>query len=383
MVRLHDPLLSLRRYDGAREDAMLRCLISIVVGSLILATIVLRPPVTTAAQRATPVPASGLDGVVAIASGGCHGLALRADGTVWGWDCDSDWELGAAPPGGGMITATPIQATGLDRVQGIATGSDHGLAVRSDGTVWAWGKNDHGQVGVPQGENCPHHPRPCVQVPVAVPGLRGVKMVAASGDSSFALDADGSVWAWGANESGQLGTGTTTDLPSPTRVDALTDITSLSVTGTSGVAVQADGTVWDWGGSAERASPRRVADLDRVIAVAAGDLLPNVALQADGSVWTWGDPQSPAPQAMEGIGPMTAIAVGAQLAGAVAADGAVWVWAFTFSGSTPEPPNQVDDLNDVVALAMGGESNLALKADGTVWEWNQYGHPMQVPAPDA
>ena len=131
-------------------------------------------------------------------------------------------------PGGGMITATPIQATGLDRVQGIATGSDHGLAVRADGTVWAWGKNDHGQVGVPQGENCSNHPRPCVQVPVPVPGLSGVKAVAAAGDSSFALGADGTVWAWGANESGQLGTGTTTDLPSPTRVDALTDITSLS-----------------------------------------------------------------------------------------------------------------------------------------------------------
>src|SRR5215212_1716919 len=264
MVPLHDPLLSLSLYKDAQEDAMLRCVISIVVGSLILGATVLRSPVTTAAQSSTPVPASGLDGVVAIASGGCHGLALRVDGTVWGWDCDSDWELGAAPPGGGMITATPIQATGLNRVQGIATGSDHGLAVRSDGTVWAWGKNDHGQVGVPQGQNCSNHPRPCVQVPVAVPGLSGVKAVAAAGDSSFALGADGTVWAWGANGSGQLGTGTTTDLPSPTRVEALTDITSLSVTGTGGVAVQAHGTVWDWGGTAERASPARVAGLDHV-----------------------------------------------------------------------------------------------------------------------
>ena len=362
---------------------MLRCVISIVVGSLILGATILQPPATTAAQSSTPVPASGLDGVVAIASGGCHGLALRADGTVWGWDCDSDWELGAAPPGGGIITDTPIQATGLDRVQGIATGSDHGLAVRSDGTVWAWGKNDHGQVGVPQGENCPHHPRPCVQIPVPVPGLSGVKSVAAAGDSSFALGADGTVWAWGANGSGQLGTGTTADLPSPTQVDALTDITSLSVTGTSGVALQADGTVWDWGGTAERASPTRVADLNGVIAVGAGDLLPNVALQADGSVWSWGDPRSPSPQAMEGIGPMTAIAVGALQGGAIAADGSVWVWAVSFSGSTPEPPVPVEGLRDIVALAMGGESTLALKANGTVWVWNQYSQPTQVPAPDA
>jgi alpha-tubulin suppressor-like RCC1 family protein len=376
-------LLSLSFYDLAWEDAMLRSVLSIVALSLVLgAMLVSTAAPSHAAQNATPVPASGLDGVIAVATGGGHALALRVDGTVWGWGSNSDWELGVTVPDGGDVTSTPIQATGLDRVRGIATGHDHGLAVRADGSVWAWGKNDHGQVGVPQGENCSNRPRPCVQVPVPVPGLNGVKTVAAAGDSSFALGADGTVWAWGANGTGQLGTGTT-DLPSPTRVDALTNITSLSVTGTSGVAVQADGTVWGWGGTAERASPTRVADLDRVIAVGAGDLLPNVAVQADGSVWTWGDPQSPAPKAMVGIGPMTAIAVGALLGGAIAADGTVWVWAFSLSELTPKPPVQVEGLSDIVALAMGEESNLALKADGTVWVWNQYGQPIQVPAPDA
>src|SRR4051794_14736950 len=107
---------------------MLRCLISIGVVWLTLGATALRPPAPTAAQRSTPVPAPGLDAVVAIASGGCLGLALRVDGTVWGWGCDSDWELGATPPQGGWFSGTPIQATGLDRVQGIATGSDHSLA---------------------------------------------------------------------------------------------------------------------------------------------------------------------------------------------------------------------------------------------------------------
>jgi alpha-tubulin suppressor-like RCC1 family protein len=80
---------------------------------------------------------------------------------------------------------------------------------------------------------------------------------------------------------------------------------------------------------------------------------------------------------------MTAIAVSAVLGGAVAADGTVWVWGVTRSGSTPQPPTQVEGLSAIVALAMGGESNLALKADGTVWYWNQYGQWTQVPAPDA
>src|SRR5690242_3010401 len=151
----------------------------------------------------------GLDHVVAMAAGGSHALALRADGTVWGWGTNSDWELGVTTAAGMMGSDTPVPATGLEQVRGLATGDDHGIALRADGSVWAWGKNDHGQVGVPQGENCPYHPRPCVQAAVAVPGLSGIKAVAATEDSSFALGADGTVWAWGANEKGQLGLGTT------------------------------------------------------------------------------------------------------------------------------------------------------------------------------
>jgi alpha-tubulin suppressor-like RCC1 family protein len=188
----------------------------------------------------------GLDGVVAVATGGSHFLALRADGTVWGWGTNSDWELGVTTAAGMFGSDTPVKAMGLDHVRGIATGSDHGLALRADGSVWAWGKNDHGQVGVPQGENCRYHPRPCVQAAVPVPGLSGIKAVAAAEDSSFALGADGAVWAWGNNREGQLGIGGGAGSPTPARVGGLADVVAISAGGNRALALPRPGAPATW-----------------------------------------------------------------------------------------------------------------------------------------
>jgi alpha-tubulin suppressor-like RCC1 family protein len=238
---------------------------------------------------------------VAVATTDCHSLVLRDDGTVWGWGCNSDWQLGATAPRGAMVAPTPIQAEGLDQVRAIASGDGHSLAVRADGTVWAWGLNNHGQVGVPPGENCSHHPRPCVQAPVAVPGLSGVMAVAATDNSSFALTADGTLFAWGANGDGELGTGDTADRPSPIRVEGLPDIAQVSAAATSVVALGRDGTVWAWGTPKQQTDPTPVPGLDGVTEVAAG-LIRNLAVDADGTVWAWGERGNPTPAVVAGHG---------------------------------------------------------------------------------
>jgi Regulator of chromosome condensation (RCC1) repeat len=334
-------------------------------------------PVVTPTVAAEPSP--GVDQVVAIAAGGTHALALRADGTVWGWGTNSDWELGVTTPSGPGGSDTPVQATGLAQVRSIATGDDHGLALRADGSVWAWGKNDHGQVGVPQGANCPYHPRPCVQAPVPVPGLRAIKAVAAARDSSFALGADGTVWAWGDNGNRQLGLGSGGDHGSPVGVAGVSAIESLSAESARVVALRGDGTVWSWGGSPEQAIPAPVSALEDVGAVAAGAVR-SLALKADGTAWAWGGKDTRPPEEVAGLGPLTAIVGGALVSGAVAADGTVWVWVNT-AGTPAKPPARVDGLRDIVAIALSSDGNLALKADGTVWRWRLAGTPQQVPAP--
>ena len=94
-------------------------------------------------DRSTPVPVSGLTGVVAIAAGGHHSLAVKSDGTVWAWGCNDYGQLG---DGTTTNRLTPVQTSGLAGVgfTAIAAGGAHSLAVKSDGTVWAWGWNAGG-----------------------------------------------------------------------------------------------------------------------------------------------------------------------------------------------------------------------------------------------
>lgn len=176
--------------------------------------------VTTAGGTATSagsftVTTSGTGGgtgtaiVAKIAGGGSHAIALKMDGTVWAWGGDWDGQLG-----NGGITydryTTPVQASGLTGVTAIAGGALHSIALKNDGTVWVWGKNDGGQLGDGTIINR--------TTPVQVSGLTGMTAIAGGGSYSIALKSDGTVWAWGNNFYGQLGDGTTSARYTPVQV---------------------------------------------------------------------------------------------------------------------------------------------------------------------
>jgi alpha-tubulin suppressor-like RCC1 family protein len=219
-----------------------------------------------------PVTVTGLSGVVAIAAGLEHSLALKADGTVWAWGSNSFGQLGDGTIVGRLA---PVQVTGLSGVVAIATGASswHSLAVKTDGSVWAWGWNGWGQLG--DGTYIDR------LAPVQVAGLADVKSVAAGTGHSVALRIDGAVRTWGLNNHGQLGNGTMIDTVSPVPVASLTGITSVSAGQTHTVVLRADGTVWSWGANGfsgqlgdgtlvDRPSPVQVVGLSRVTAVATG-----------------------------------------------------------------------------------------------------------------
>ena len=96
----------------------------------------------------------------------------------------------------------------------------HSLALKSDGTVWAWGYNNYGQLG--DGTTTDRH------TPVSVSGLTGVTAIAGGYGHSLALKSDGTVWAWGYNSYGQLGDGTTTDRHTPVDVSGLSGVTAIA-----------------------------------------------------------------------------------------------------------------------------------------------------------
>ena len=184
-----------------------------------------------------PVQIHNLSNVINLAAGSCSGLALKSDGTVWGWGGNWHGELGCGDSK--SIHYSPVQAKDLYAVTAITAGSAHSVALKSNGTVWTWGFNAYGQIGNGSTENC--------FVPTQVEGLFDIIAIDAGGFTTVALKSDGTVWAWGDNRGGQLGDGSTTARYTPVQVQIGPQVIGIATSGWHTVAHKADGTVWAWG----------------------------------------------------------------------------------------------------------------------------------------
>ena len=237
--------------------------------------------------------------VVQVSAGLAHALAVRSDGTIWAWGSNGHGELG---DGTQTDRSTPVQVAGLTGITQVAAGAFHSLALRSDGTVWAWGANQNGQLG-----------RKTVTDHEATPAraavLNRVTQISAGHDFALALRSDGIVFAWGHGQRGQLGNGGTADSPVPVKIAGLSRVTGISAGGEASLATENDGvsavtSVWAWGANdygelgdgtlADHGTPERVTGLPVYIAgVSAGAGFAAV-LGTDGSVWDWGANGRPA-----------------------------------------------------------------------------------------
>jgi alpha-tubulin suppressor-like RCC1 family protein len=369
-----------------------------LVNSFIAVFVVLSASVLSACGSSTADGSSG-DGssdatVTAVAAGGQHTAALKSDGTVWAWGRNDYGQLG---DGDDTLTNkySPVQVSGLTGVSAISLGEYHSLALKTDGTVWAWGQNWYGQLGDGTTSND-------MNTPIQVSGLTGVTLIAAGGSHSVAVKSDGTVWSWGRNDYGQLGDGTTTDNLTPVQVIGLTGVSAISAISAElyrTIASKTDGTVWVWGRSdfgqlspeTYETVPVAVDTLTGVSAVSAGEQHLET-LNADGIVSSWGGNSSGqigsgtswtpvySPEAASGLTDVAAIAAGAYFSAALKADGTVWAWGQNEKGQLGDgttqnrtPPDtvpvQVTAISGVTAIDAGGEHAVVLKADGTVWAW--------------
>ena len=249
-----------------------------------------------------------LTDVVAISAGYSHTLALKNDGTVWAFGTNGDGELGT---GDANATAVPVQTvwTGEQSVNvvQVSAGSDFSCALDDQGRLWAWGKNNYGQLGQGAKGNDDQ------LTPIEVPFAEGVKIVSvATGKGhALALDANGTVYGWGLNASSQVGyygyqyKGTddawASYVLSPAEVvpaDADNPVVAVFANGNSSYILRADKKIYPWGqyGETDETGKTSYANLDlpedkltavtSVKDVAAG-ALHMVAVQEDGTVFTW------------------------------------------------------------------------------------------------
>lgn len=210
---------------------------------------------TTASIQITPVqvqfPANMSSSVVALSAGENQSLALLADGTVYAWGWANSGDLGNGTTSGVFSTPVKVLLPTTSPVVAIASGQDHNLAVLMDGTVYAWGSNTAGKLGLdPQTTSFK-------STPVQVAGISSATEVATGNFHSLALLADGTVSSWGDNTYGQLGDGLVNQYGSPATprrftpgpVVNLTGVTRIGAGFTHSLAVDSNGTAWIWGDS--------------------------------------------------------------------------------------------------------------------------------------
>jgi hypothetical protein len=230
----------------------------------------------------------GLSNVVQVAAGNSHALALLRSGNIVGWGYNFYGQLGDQTQ---VLRVVPSATTYPGCFVAIAAGYYHTLALRSDGTVWASGYGELGSVG--DGTTAAYH-----TTPIQVPGLTDVVAIRAVGYTSFALKSDGTVWAWGYNVFGQVGDGSGVQRNSPVQVTGLTNIRAIAASYYNGYAIRSNGECYAWGrgdlggignGSpVDRYSPVLITGLTNPRKIESGDAGWAMALMQDGTLLAWG-----------------------------------------------------------------------------------------------
>lgn len=272
-----------------------------------------------------------------------HTLSIKTDGTLWAWGNDFYGQLGL---GNTTRYSSPKQVGALTNWLTVSSGQySNTAAIKTNGTLWIWGQNNQGQLGI--GNTTDY------SSPMQVGSLTTWSKLGVGNYAVYSIKTDGTLWAWGYNNNGQLGLGNTTNYSSPKQVGALTNWSNVS--GSQGywaAAVKTDGTLWTWGynnygqlglgNRTDYSSPKQVGALSTWSLVSGGQYW-CLALKTDGTLWSWGYNVS----------------------------GQLGLNNTTYYSS----PKQVGSLTNWASISATFRTGYAVKTNGTLWDWgyNAYG----------
>lgn len=342
------------------------------------------------------------NGTPAISLGQQHGLVLASDGSLWSWGSDF---LGSPVLGLGKVEPqTRLRRIGDETNWiSISAGISHNMAIKSDGTLWTWGSDlsvRYATGGVDLKKVIARTPIP------AAPG-HDWKQAVAGGIHALAIKKDGTLWAWGNNWAGSLGTGTTSNSPVPVQVGVTTNWVKVWAGMLESVALQSDGSLWYWGDNPDpaydmhvgnRLVPTRISPDTNWVDVGFGPWTV-FAIKSDGTLWAWGRNA----HVYTGVGDQALDATPTRVGtnsdwrsipacglwwcqGLTKKDGSLWLMdASDFDVNQPHGPSKavrfrrVELQKDVVAYTAGAAHitapgghlpiGAALTRDGEVWTW--------------
>lgn len=222
-------------------------------------------------------------------------LGIRSDNSLWAWGWNAGGILGT---GSGALTILVPTLVGADKnCAQVSFGDRHAIAIKTDGSLWGWGENTWGQIGDGTKNDLP--------TPTRIGTETDWKLVKASGSFNMALKTDGTLWAWGNNSSGELGIGTTVTQFRPSQIGTDKNWMSIDCNQDKGkgfaMAIKTDGALWAWGANEygqlgdgttnNRLLPIQVGSDTDWMKVVCGDNFV-YAIKKDGTLWSWGSNES-------------------------------------------------------------------------------------------